>query len=223
MSLSQQKNRYRATESEEGGEEWLTTYGDTITLLMSFFLLLISVSKVDPVLFEMMKKGLRQEITNEDVKTPLAEIKHDLDSLLTQERNDKKVAVILGPKGIVMEFASEAFYQPGNAEMSKMATGIIDKVTQAIQNIDYCRFSVDIEGHTDNVPINTLRFPSNWELSVSRATNIVKYMIEKGLESDRLKAAGYADTKPAAPNLDEKGKPIPQNQAKNRRIVINIH
>jgi chemotaxis protein MotB len=92
-----------------------------------------------------------------------------------------------------------------------------------MKGIEYYKFAVDIEGHTDNIPIKTLQFPSNWELSVSRATNIVKYMIEKGIPSERLKAAGYADTKPKAPNIDDAGNPVPGNQAKNRRIVLKIH
>ncbi len=224
MSLGAHKNRYRVAEDEAPSEEWMLTYGDTITLLMSFFLLLISISKVDPLLFEQVKKGLRSEIAKEkEVKTPLAEIKHDLDSLLETERKEKKVSVDLNYKGIVMEFASSAFYQAGKADINAGAKKIIDKVATALKNITYFKFSVDIEGHTDNVPIHTLRFPSNWELSVSRATNIVKYMIDQGLESDRLKAAGYADTKPKKPNIDEQGRPIPENQATNRRIVIRIH
>ncbi|MFC1585045.1 flagellar motor protein MotB [Fibrobacterota bacterium] len=225
MALSTHKNRYRANEPEEvGTEEWLLTYADSITLLMAFFLVLISISKVDIALFEQIKSGLRSEIAKDkEVKTPLAEIKHDLDSLLEQERAEKKVIIDMGSKGIIMEFASSAFYEVGSADISEAAANIIDKVTSAIKNIDYYPFSVDIEGHTDNVPIRTVRFPSNWELSVSRATNIVKYLIESGLQSERLKAAGYADTKPALPNLDQNGAPIPQNQARNRRIVIQIH
>jgi chemotaxis protein MotB len=224
VSLQRQKNRYRTSEAEQVSEEWMLTYGDTITLLMAFFLLLISISKVDPLLFEQVKKGLRSEIAKDkQVKTPLAEIKHSLDSLLQKERSEKKVDIQLTRKGIVMQFASSAFYAPGQAYINPVAAAIILKVSTAIKNITYYPFSVDVEGHTDNVPIKTRRFPSNWELSVSRATNIVKKMIELGLNSDRLKAAGYADTKPLVPNMDKAGRPIKRNQAKNRRIVIRIH
>ena len=204
-------------------DDWMTTYGDMITLLMAFFLVLIAISKVDLALFEQIKSGLRSEIINEEVPTPLAEIKHDLDSILILERSAKKVKILMTNKGIKMEFASSAFYGAGKADISREAADIIDKVTGAIKEITYYNFSVDIEGHTDNVPINTLRFPSNWELSVARATNIVKYMIETGMASDRLKAAGYADTKPMYPNQDSTGANIPSNQAANRRIVIQIH
>jgi chemotaxis protein MotB len=87
----------------------------------------------------------------------------------------------------------------------------------------YDLYYVDVEGHTDDVPIHTPQFPSNWELSTLRATGVVRYLIKIGLEPDRLKAAGYADVNPKVPNLDLFGAPIPENRAKNRRIVIRLH
>jgi len=122
-----------------------------------------------------------------------------------------------------MQFSSSAFYDAGSAEVGAQAKSIIDRVIVAIKGINYYPFHIDIEGHTDNAPIHTMRYPSNWELSVSRATNIVKYVLGQGIAPDRLKAAGYADTKPVLPNKDAQGKDIPENQAKNRRIVIRIH
>jgi chemotaxis protein MotB len=224
MAVSKHHNRHRVHEQEGGEEDWLMSYADLVTLLMAFFLSMLSVSHVDPVLFEQMKKGLRSDIgKDKDVKTPLGEIKHDLDSLLAQERRRGDVSIELGRDGIIMEFSSSAVFDPGKAELGQSAQGNMDKVAGAMKGIEYYKFAVDIEGHTDNVPIKTLQFPSNWELSVNRATNIVKYLIEKGIPSERLKAAGYADTKPKAPNVDGDGKPIAENQAKNRRIVLKIH
>jgi chemotaxis protein MotB len=225
MALNRHDNRYRTAELEEKVEEdWLISYADMVTLLMCFFLAMASISKVDMSLFEQMSKGLRSDLGKDKaVKTPLAEIKRDLDSLLSAERKAGRVSIVKGPDGIVMEFSSSAFYQVGKAEFSPEAEEILCKVDSAIRGISYYKFQVDIEGHTDNVPIKSLQFPSNWELSVARATNIVKFLIGKGLAPDRLKAAGYADTKPKVPNLDKDGQPIAANQALNRRIVIRIH
>ncbi|MGL1936906.1 MAG: OmpA family protein [Fibrobacterales bacterium] len=223
MSL-QKHTGNRPPNIDESDEGWLSTYADMITLLMAFFLVLISISKVDVALFEQLKQGLQQEIAKKErVETPLAKIKRDLDSLLVQERSQEKVSIDLGRTGITMQFASSAFYGPGRADIGREAKRIIDKVVGAINNITYYPFQIDIEGHTDNVPINTLRFPSNWELSVARATTIVKYCLSKGVPSDRLKAAGYADTKPIVPNQTKSGKNISKNQSMNRRIVIRIH
>ena len=225
MALNQQPNRYRVRESDEHVEEdWLISYADMVTLLMCFFLAMASISKVDLSLFEQMRKGLRSDIGKDKaVKTPLAEIQRDLDSMLAEEKKAGSVSISKGPEGIVMEFSSSAFYQVGKAEFSPDAEQILSKVDSAIRGITYYKFQIDIEGHTDNVPIKSLQFPSNWELSVSRATNIVKFLIDKGIQPDRLKAAGYADTKPKVPNMDGAGVPIPENQALNRRIVIRIH
>ncbi|MDB5102777.1 MAG: OmpA/MotB [Fibrobacteres bacterium] len=224
MAVSKHHNRYRSNEHEAAEEDWLMSYADMVTLLMAFFLSMLSVSHIDPVLFEQMKKGLRSDIgKDKDVKTPLGEIKHDLDSLLEKERERGDVTIDMGREGIILEFSSSAVFDPGKAEVGASARANMDKVTSAMKGIEYYKFAVDIEGHTDNVPIKTLQFPSNWELSVNRATNIVKYMIEKGIPSERLKAAGYADTKPKAPNVDGDGKPLPENQARNRRIVLKIH
>ncbi|MEN9353146.1 MAG: hypothetical protein RL318_471 [Fibrobacterota bacterium] len=225
MSLGHHKNRKRANELDEHTEEdWLISYADMVTLLMCFFLTMAAISKVDPALFEQMRKGLRSEVGKEEkVKTPLAEIKQDLDSLLAPEKKAGNVTVNMGSEGIVLEFSSSAFYNVGKAEFSPEAGPILEKVAGAIQNITYYKFQIDIEGHTDNVPIKSLQFPSNWELSVARATNLVKFLIEKGIGADRLKAAGYADTKPKVPNVDAKGEALPDNQARNRRIVVHIH
>jgi len=96
------------------------------------------------------------------------------------------------------------------------------QIADILNSMKYQNYIVEVEGHTDDVPIKTLLYPSNWELSVHRATNVVKFLIERGVSPDRLKAAGYADTKPKVPNKDEAGNPIPENREKNRRIVIFI-
>lgn len=225
MALNQHRNRYRTGEIEEEFEEdWLISYADMVTLLMCFFLAMASISKVDLGLFEAMRKGLRSDIGKQkEVKTPLAEIQHDLDSLLRDEKKAGNVSVTKDREGIVLEFSSSAFYELGKAEFNPDASAILEKVTSAIKGISYYRFQIDIEGHTDNIPIKSLQFPSNWELSVNRATNIVKFLIDQGIGSDRLKAAGYADTKPKVPNVDSAGVAIPENQARNRRIVLRIH
>ena len=224
MSINLHHNRHRVIEHEEPNEDWLMSYADMVTLLMAFFLAMLSVSTVEPALFEAMKKGLRADVgKDKEAKTPLGEIKHDLDSLLAAERAEGSVLVEMRKDGIVVEFSSSAIYDPGRADIGPAARANMDKVLGAVKNIDYYPFKIDIEGHTDNVPIRTLQFPSNWELSVNRATNIVKYFVEQGISAERLKAAGYADTKPKAPNVDGTGRNLPDNQAKNRRIVLKIH
>jgi chemotaxis protein MotB len=210
-------------EAEED-QEWLLTYSDMITLLLAFFAMLIAVSQTDIALWEQMKQGMRSDVAGkEKVETPLAEIKIDLDSLLLEERNQGLVGIVLDKNGIVLSFNSSSLYNSGEAVLLPSGERIITKVTQALNVLGYYQFRVDVEGHTDNVPINTPRFPSNWELSVARASEVVKFFIREGVESDRLKASGYADTKPVLPHVDEFGRDIVENRAANRRIVIRIY
>ena len=210
-------------EAEED-QEWRLTYSDMITLLLAFFAMLIAVSQTDIALWEQMKQGMRSDVAGkEKVETPLAEIKIDLDSLLLEERNQGLVGIVLDKNGIVLSFNSSSLYNSGEAVLLPSGERIITKVTQALNVLGYYQFRVDVEGHTDNVPINTPRFPSNWELSVARASEVVKFFIREGVESDRLKASGYADTKPVLPHVDEFGRDIVENRAANRRIVIRIY
>ncbi len=210
-------------EAEED-QEWLLTYSDMITLLLAFFAMLIAASQTDIALWEQMKQGMRSDVAGkEKVETPLAEIKLDLDSLLVEERDQGLVGVVLDKDGIKLSFNSSSLYNSGDAILLPSGERIINKVTQALNLLNYYQFRVDVEGHTDNVPISTARFPSNWELSVARASEVVKFFIREGIGGDRLKASGYADTKPVLPHVDEFGRDIVENRAANRRILIRIY
>jgi chemotaxis protein MotB len=221
MKRRQQKG---GLDEAEEDQEWLLTYSDMITLLLAFFAMLIAASQTDIALWEQMKQGMRSDVAGkEKVETPLAEIKIDLDSLLLEERNQGLVGIVLDKNGIVLSFNSSSLYNSGEAILLPSGERIITKVTQALNVLGYYQFRVDVEGHTDNVPINTPRFPSNWELSVARASEVVKFFIREGVDADRLKASGYADTKPVLPHVDEFGRDIVENRAANRRIVIRIY
>ena len=212
-------------EEAEEDLEYLLTYSDMITLLLAFFVIIIASSTPDQALWDQMKEGMRSEVTGTEIqKTPLAEIKADLDSILTTEREQGLVNIDLTNKEIVMTFNSSSLYISGGAELLPSGEGIIRKVGDALNGLSFYNFKVDIEGHTDNVPINTLRFPSNWELSVARASEVVKFLVNLGYEPSNLKASGYADTQPLpnAPHTDEFGQDIIENRAKNRRIVLRI-
>jgi chemotaxis protein MotB len=88
----------------------------------------------------------------------------------------------------------------------------LDKIAQALTNVP---FSLRVEGHTDNVPIQTKRFPSNWELSIARAVNVVKYFAQvSNIDPQRLSAVGYGESRPVVEN------DTPSNRAKNRRVEI---
>lgn len=225
MAEDRKRNPLLEEDEDEGGQTWLLTYSDMITLLLAFFVVLIAVSRYDINLFDNMQQGMLAEFTGqdiEDVQTPLSQIMRDLEELLEDEREAEQVEITMDHEGIELYFESEYFYASGEAEFLPDGEEILTRVGQAMEQIDYYDFNISVEGHTDNVPINTLRFRNNWELSVSRSSNVVKKFIDLGIDAERLRASGYADTRPVAPNVDEDGNPIPENQARNRRVVIRI-
>ncbi|HIJ23971.1 MAG: OmpA family protein [Gammaproteobacteria bacterium] len=111
---------------------------------------------------------------------------------------------------VMIQIRSGLLFQSGAAALSSAAYDIIDKIIQVVN--PHTEYSINIRGHTDNIPIKTKQYPSNWELSSIRATNLLRYLIEKGVDPMRLTATGYADLIPVVAN-DNK-----LNRAKNRRV-----
>lgn len=214
----------RKKEEPNTENEWLLTYNDTMTLLLVFFVLIIGISNFDINLWDQLREGLRSEMMRErEVHTPLAEVKKDIDSLLVDEIVNHRLITDLGRNGITLSFSSETFYLSGEAELLPNGKAIVTKVYQVLDDLKKYKFNIDVEGHTDNVPINTPKYPSNWYLSVARASEVIQYFIKKGYNPEALKASGFADSRPLAPHKNENGTDIIENRAKNRRIVIRIY
>ncbi|SPF39393.1 conserved hypothetical protein [Syntrophobacter sp. SbD1] len=121
-----------------------------------------------------------------------------------------------------LDISSAAFFDSGSATLSPAGKGILHDVADNLKSEKFKDYQVTVEGHTDDAPINTSLFPSNWELSTARAAAVVRFFLDEGISAQKLRAAGYADTFPKAPNRDEKGRAIPENQAQNRRVVIKL-
>lgn len=210
-------------EEPEEAEEWLTTYADAITLLMAFFVMLASFSKIDLPLFEQVAAGIKNELGKRDTQSPISLLKIDVQDVVYEMQADQAVNVETTDKGISIELSSAAFYKAGSAEIRDEALPVMDKIAETLNGPRYQLYNVDVEGHTDDIPIHTPRFPSNWELSSARATTVVRFLIDKGIDPERLKATGFAETRPKAPNRDEEGKPIKENQATNRRVTLEVY
>jgi flagellar motor protein MotB len=127
-----------------------------------------------------------------------------------------------GDRITTLEMNSTAFFDPGLAVISLTGRVILSELAARLQSDIYKDYLITVEGHTDDAPITTTAYPSNWELSTARAAAVVRAFIEQGIPPQRLRAAGYADTFPKLPNRDATGKPIPGHQAQNRRVVIKL-
>ncbi|MDA0664116.1 MAG: flagellar motor protein MotB [Proteobacteria bacterium] len=215
----------RVNDPPEEDESWMTTYADAITLLMAFFVMLVSFSKIDLPKFEEAMAGIKDKLGAEEApKRPLFNLSQNLNTILERVQIDQQeVQTGFDEAGVVIEFASQSFFKPGSAELLPQAEQILIEISYQLEQPPYDLYYVDVEGHTDDSPINTPEFPSNWELSTARATGVVRYLIGVGSQPDRMKASGYADVKPKYPNRDLFGEVIPGNREKNRRITIRLH
>jgi chemotaxis protein MotB len=124
-----------------------------------------------------------------------------------------QVSVSEGALGITVEINASVLFAPGEAALGDPAITALRAVAEVLAGAD---FPVTIEGHTDNTPINTFRFPSNWELSAVRASSVVRLFVESGVAAWHLTAAGYGDQRPLSDNTNEEGR------ARNRRVTILI-
>ncbi|UZP65952.1 OmpA family protein [Desulfovibrio mangrovi] len=140
----------------------------------------------------------------------LEERLRDAGSAVQVERRADSVAVRLhGP----------VFFALASADLTEASFPFLTRVAEEVSQT---RFRVTVEGHTDDLPILSERFPSNWELSAGRAASVARYLIEGGVDASRVEVRGYAHVRPLVPNLDAHGAPIPGNRELNRRVVIVI-
>lgn len=225
-------NKHRRRDDQDV-DDWLMTYADMITLLLCFFAVLLSVSVPKKEKFEEALKQMRSEFNITQVKniappTPdIAPVKNDLpldaqpsiigDVGMQQGINNVEKE---GDRIITVEMDSTALFASGQANLSDEGKGLLLDVVPDLQKDK--GYIITVEGHTDDQPIKTAQFPSNWELSTARAAAVVRYLIEQGISPARLRATGYADAMPKAPNRDEDGEAIADNQAQNRRVVIKL-
>lgn len=234
--------RRQKKDSDEFTTSWLDTYADTITLLMTFFVLLYSMSTVDAQktkqisnAFNVVMKGqsgdtiLQYDLYNG--KVPLVGGESSYEDMSEKSggetstyqevkefvnKNDlsSTVSITEDERGIILQLRDNILFETGQANLKQESVAVLDKINVLISTLPN---SIIIEGHTDNVPIKTNQFDSNWELSATRATKVLRYFTEaKGQNPTRFSAIGYGETRPLVQNTSV------ENKAQNRRVNILI-
>ena len=227
------------------GSEWLATFSDTMTLLLTFFILLYSFSTVDAQKLKSLSAAMQTVLTGQGGtaifdsnmnsgnvplvgEDPASEDKleanpsngqaKDMYSQIKEfvEKNNMQASVQIkeDERGVIIQLRDNILFESGKADLKDNSKSILDKISSLISTFPN---NVIVEGHTDNIPINTFKYESNWELSTARAVNVVKYFVEqKNQNPVRFSAAGYGEFKPVAPN------DTADNKAMNRRVNILI-
>jgi chemotaxis protein MotB len=269
-------SRRRRTEESSGGGSWLTTYGDLMTNLLCFFVLLFSMAVVDKQKFEKAALSMRTafsgagttafdmndgdtmfsltpydnieeimddlekgtgdkesgdegivadvDISGQDQAAgngdgegtgSISAFKVDIQGLIDKMGLNENIKIIDEGSKVILRMDSIILFDTGSADLKPSAKNVIKKIGEILKNVD--SNDIQVQGHADDRPINTREFPSNWELSTKRATNVVKFLIEEcDISEEVLTATGNAEFRPIVPNDSE------YNRQKNRRIDIAI-
>ena len=213
----------RPPPKKEEIDDWLMSYADMITLLMAFFILLVSMSHLDPVKYEQVQGGMAKDIGRHEKTQPMQQLKTDMASAMRGVKVDEtKVAIGTDDRGLVLDLDAGTFFDPASAKLKDEYLPALAKIAATLSEEKYSSFQIEVQGHTDDEKTATPAFPSNWELSSARAATVVRKLIDDGIGPTRLGAVGYADTRPRVANRDINGNPLPVNQAINRRVSIHI-
>lgn len=226
MSRKKQKKH-----EEEAGEAWLLPYSDLMTLLLAVFIVLFAASQIDVEKAKAMSEEFGESMMTEgynlskasmqqqegNVKTvseadEMKELKEELDDKLERENLSASVTTSIDKRGLVISLNNAIFFDPGSAEIKKEHEKTLLEISEMLTVMDNF---IRVEGHTDNVPMSSNLYPSNWDLSAARASNVVRLFYNNTNASpERLIAVGYGEYRPIADNSTEEGR------AKNRRIDI---
>jgi chemotaxis protein MotB len=217
----------------EGAPEWMVTFADLMSLLLTFFVLLLSFSNMEIVKFRTMAGsvrnalGLKSEFDLSDVPMgnkllPYEDpkegegdgadtqgLRDELEQMMRDEGLPEKASVRITSRGVALHIEGDILFDSGRTDLKATAEPILQRIAELVPRVGY---RVDVQGHTDDVPIATAAFPSNWELSAARAARAVRYFVEKGVPAERFRAIGLAETRPIDSNDTTDGR------AANRRV-----
>lgn len=206
--------RNHVKKNDDTESVWLVSYADMVTLLMGFFALLLSFSKVDTNKYEQMKKESTKLFGGEYV-VPYEKLANSLKQVVQDQGLTGQVLMEQTDEGIDITFQGALFFESGSVVLKQQAQSLLHRLIPII-NDKAKNFFITIEGHTDDLPTNMGIVASNWELSSIRACTVLRLFQDYGFFPEQLKAIGWGDTRPKVENVDEVSRAI------NRRVVIKI-
>jgi len=226
--------REKGQNRTEGGSSsgWEVVYTGFILIMLCFFIMLCSFSSIEKSKVEHFVASFSRAMTvlpggvkarpGDQARRSLPDMTYnqgemglvfqELEKVVGEFGLSQDISFDTVKNGLVIRLADKALFDLGIAEISEEAFPLLDRVGAIISKGDY---PVEIRGHTDDLPIQTNKFPSNWELSTARAVNVLRYLLEiQGISAERLSAAGFGEFQPVVPN------DTAERRAKNRRVEI---
>lgn len=230
--------RERKQEESSGGADWITTYSDLVTLLLCFFVLLFAMAEVDSQKFQAVMQSfqggmgvmpgggtIEEQGPTSDGEDPmvteeieLSGLKVAIDEYSESEGLSDILITQIDERGLTVRMIDTAFFDSGSSDIKQETENLLNFISGILQSPEFNDKHIKVEGHTDSDPVSGAgNYPSNWELSSARATNVLRYLVEaKGIDGSRVSSAGYAYFRPIAPN------DTPENKSKNRRVDMVI-
>ena len=233
----------KAKEPEKPSTAWQGTYGDMITLMLCFFVMLYNPSEVDVTQLATITQSLQMQETESTSggmslsAGRLSDLGNNINSLPSLEKGkslglakkkavslfapdvkSNKITITSDERGLVITLLSDNFFEEGSADLNINETReTLLRLSKFFRSSEVSDRRFRIEGHTDNTPVAAeSKFPSNWELSATRAVNVLHYLADYGVDENKFSVAGYSDTRPKFSNDTAEGR------AYNRRVDIII-
>lgn len=235
--------RKKYEEPAEHHDRWLVSYADFITLLFAFFVVMYAISVVNEGKYRVLSDALGSAFGGRDAaaaRTERAQVEPlPLTSIVARRRAEAvkrekeklnilaqnlantlaplvksgKVRVTQNGRGVSVEIPASVLFASGDARLNGDSVELLRTMAGLLKSDPH---AIEVEGHTDNVPISNPLFPSNWELSATRAGSVVRLFADAGVAPERLTAVGHGSTRPVAPNDDAGAR------ARNRRVAVTI-
>lgn len=238
------RRRNKDKKGKKGTPGWMITFSDLMSLLLTFFILLYSMSNIDAKKFEDMSQSLQgvlsglgytqviegqnssmeiplddetaldDEIETSTIMEEIQEVYNKVLNYVEVEGLDADVTVNYNKRGIFVDIKEAILFDPGSAEIKESGLLVLEKIEGILNEFDN---EIVVEGHTDDVPMNSALFPSNWELSTGRSVSVLRYLSEEGnIPAEKISATGYGEHRPMVENTNA------ENRAINRRVNILI-
>lgn len=229
-------SKKKSHEEDHVDETWLIPYSDMLTLLLALFIVMFAMSKIDQEKFKSVGQGFNSVfsggngimegtnggqvsigdvITNEEKEeNQMNDVRATIENEITSAGYGDKVKIDLDSGGLNIAIQDAVLFNSGDVQILQDVTPLLNQVSKAIKDLDN---EIKIAGHTDNVPINNSKYPSNSELSAMRAISVMNYMVKTGgLNPAKISIEAYGEYKPKYDNSTDEGR------AKNRRVEIYV-
>lgn len=238
--------RRRKRSEHDNHDRWMISYADFVTLLFAFFVVMYAISSVNEEKYKTFSSSLNIALSKQPITAPGGVVASQQDQVLKalvdkrtarlgeQQRkiqeqmknlasglsevmapliDQRTVSISQTKRGVVIDISAGVLFRTGEAILQPDMLNVLRQVAAVLSKEES---PIEVEGHSDDVPIATAQFPSNWELSSARASSVARVLIDNGVPAKRLAVVGLASNQPLAPNDS------PENRAKNRRVLITI-